>query len=276
MSVYGSGGGDYSGSTSMDRDSGFIPAAIRPKVRFDVIGESCNLLTKQLGVWFVSGLLFVMPVLLVLFVAYGTMFAQMMPLLGMGRNAPGNPDLAGIQRLFYGVSIPVGVSIAAFDGVIEGSMVRMAFRQMRGETIAVGDLFKVGDVIWPLMIVGILQNLAVHLGTLFCYVPGFILGGIFLLAIPLVTERRMSALAAVRESIHILRADIVNASLFFLLLSLVCSLGLSLCGIGVAFTFPLLPIAMALIYRDFFQFGPTQSSHPTVASAGPSNPWTSS
>jgi uncharacterized membrane protein len=154
-------------------------------------------------------------------------------------------------------------------------MVRMALRQVRGETIAAGDVFKVGDVAGQLILVGLLQGLAVQIGTMFCYIPGFILGGIFMLAIPLVAERRLSAVDALRESARHLKPDLVTAALFFFVIMLIYSLGGFVCGIGMAASFPLLPICLALIYRDFFLGGPPPPGYPGVAPTDPANPWSS-
>jgi uncharacterized membrane protein len=169
----------------------------------------------------------------------------------------------------------MGLVVYAFQGLVAGGMVRMALRQLRGETIAAGDVFKVGDVAGQLILVGLLQGLAVQIGTMFCYIPGFILGGIFMLATPFVAEQRLSAVDALRESAKHLKPDLVNASLFFFVIMLLYGLGSIACGIGMAATFPLFPICLALIYRDFFLGGPTPPSYPGVGPTGPANPWAS-
>lgn len=263
MSVEGEGTG-----------GGYARVPMPPKVRFEVLTEAWDLLIKQFGVWFVAGLAFVVPVAVLIGGLSAIMMAQM---AALGRMSAGNHDLSaqmlGLQLQFYGISLPAGILFSAFDGIIEGGMVRMAFRQMRGESIGISDIFKIGDVFWPLAVIGILQNIAVQVGSMFCLFPGIILGGLLLLAIPLVTERRMSAMNAIRESVNALKTDLVNASLLCFLLSLIVSLGGFVCGIGTAFTFPLMPITMALLYRDFYPREVPPSSFLSTDPTAPTNPW---
>jgi hypothetical protein len=274
MSVYGSHG-ESADEVSPIPGVSYAPAQLPQRVRFEIIGESWDLLIKRWGTWLVAGLLFTVPAFLLFVVVYGVMIVQIWPLITTRHNGPDAAQFALIQLQFYGVSIPLGIVLSAFEGIIEGGMVRMAFRQMRGETISVGDLFKVGDVIWPLMAVGILQNVALQIGLTLFYIPGIIVGGLLMLAIPLVTERRMPTIAALRESVNVLKHDLINASLFFFVISVVFSLGMLLCGIGIAFTFPLMPIVMAFLYRDFNLGGPSRPGYPTESPSGPSNPWAS-
>ncbi|MES2461442.1 MAG: hypothetical protein V4671_12740 [Armatimonadota bacterium] len=274
MSVYGSGGGDYGGS--LPAGTAYAPAPMPPKVRFDVIGEAWNLLTRQFGVWFVAGLAFVIPIFIVVGIFYALMFAQIMAMAATGRGGePNGAEMLAFQARIYGVALPMGLVVYAFQGLVGGGMVRMALRQLRGETIAAGDVFKIGDVAGQLILVGLLQGIAVQLGTMFCYIPGFILGGLFMLAIPLVAERRLPAIEALKESARTLKPDLVMAALFFFVIMLVYSLGGIACGIGMAVTFPLLPISLAIIYRDFFLGGPTPPQYPGVTPVGPANPWVS-
>ena len=245
-----------------------------PRVSFEILSEAWDLLIKQFGVWLAAGFAFIIPISVVIGALSTIMFAQMAALGRMSSGSNGfSAQMLGLQLQFYGISLPAGILIAAFDGIIEGGMVRMAFRQMRGESIGIGDIFKIGDVFWPLAVIGILQNLAVQVGSLFCVFPGIILGGLLLLAIPLVTERRMSAMHAIRESVSALKTDWVNASLFCFLLSLIVSLGGFVCGIGTAFTFPLMPLTMALLYRDFFPSDLTASGYRNADPTVPTNPW---
>lgn len=272
MSVYGSGsGGDY-GPVGTVYAAG--PGQMPPKVRFDVIGEAWNLLTKQFGVWFVAGLAFVVPVFVLVGVFYAFLFGMMMTTSGMGRMEPGSPAFWAFEAKIYGIVIPIGLVTSAFQALIGGGMVRMALRQLRGEVIAAGDVFKIGDVAGPLLLVGVLQGLAVQIGTAFCYIPGFILGGLFLLAIPLVVEKRLPAVEALRESAKTLKPDMVMAALLFFVVMLLYSLGGIACGIGLAATFPLLPICLALLYRDFFLGGPAPATYPGNNPTDPANPWT--
>ncbi|MBC8102259.1 MAG: hypothetical protein H7Z41_06705 [Cytophagales bacterium] len=272
MSVYGSGSSGDSASSSSGA-YGYAPVPLPPKVRFELIGESWNLLTRQLGTWLVAGLAFVLPVLVLVGIFYAVMFTQILAISAPGRSAPDPAEMLGFQARVYGLALPMGILVSALQAVVVGGIVRMVLRQHRGEMVVAGDVLKIGDVAGQLLVVGILQGLAVQIGTMFCYVPGFLLGGLLLLAVPLVVERRLSAVEALRESARLLKPDMVNAALFYFVITLLYGLGAMVCGIGVAFTFPLLPIALALVYRDFF-LGGTPAGYPGAPSTGAANPWT--
>ena len=85
-----------------------------------------------------------------------------------------------------------------------------------------------------------------------CAIPGFIVSGLFMLAIPLVVEGRLPATGALIQSWNALKSQWLVATLFHFVLILAALSGVLLCGVGVFFTGPLYCLAISILYRDFF------------------------
>ena len=256
MSMYGSDGSP----------GGFVPP---PKIRFDVIGDAWRLFQQQMGPWILASLI-VFGIAMVIFgVFYALMMGTMLAALKHD-SSPSGSALAGMYLTEMGAGIVIGIIAAVFNG----GLYRMALKQLRGETIAPGDVFGAMDVAGPLIVLALLTQLAVNVGSMFCVVPGLILGGLFMFAPLLVVDRKMGAIEAIQASITVLKADLLNTAIFYFVIALVAGLGSFLCGVGVIFTLPLMPLGLALLYRDFFTGGAPPPGYPGDPGMGPQNPWT--
>jgi len=125
-------------------------------------------------------------------------------------------------------------------------------------------------VIGPLLIGSLLNGLAVAIGSVFCYIPGLVLGGLLMFTIPLIVDRRMDGIEAMKLSFNTLKGDALMATLFYLVVSIVGGLGGIACGIGALFTWPLFFLSISLLYRDYFMGPPT--AYPDVTVPPPSEP----
>ena len=73
-----------------------------------------------------------------------------------------------------------------------------------------------------------------------CAIPGFIVSGLFMLAIPLVVEGRLPATGALIQSWNALKSQWLVATLFHIVLIFAALSGVMLCGVGIFFTGPAL------------------------------------
>lgn len=222
---------------------GYAP---RPQVRLDAINEAWRLFQQQAGTWILAMLIGAAVLVGVYFVAFAVLGAMLFSTAAVGDRAA--MILAPAQMILFFVMM-FAISAAAL--IIMGGMYRMAIKQMRGETISIGDMFSVTDVLLQLFIAALLVSLITSVANGFCYVPGLIAGGTLMLAIPLVVDQRMGALQAISQSWNLLKNDIVMATVFYFLLMLLQLLGAIPCGLGLLVTFPLWPLSIAVIYRDF-------------------------
>ena len=133
-----------------------------------------------------------------------------------------------------------------------GGLVRMASRQLRGEAPRIEDLFSVTDVWFDLLLVSFLNGLATFLAFMFCAVPGFIVSGLFMLAIPLVVESKLPATGALIQSWNALKSQWLVATIFHCALILATISGALLCGVGIFLTGPIYALGTTLLYQRFF------------------------
>jgi uncharacterized membrane protein len=215
-----------------------------PLVPFGVIGEAWQLYKRHWVVWSLATLI----VMACDSLASGAAIS----LLDM---RPG-PSPGGF-RLF--VPLTGGLSFVVFTGItgfLVGGMIRMASNQVRGGVPRIEDLFSVTDCWFDLLLVSLLIGAASALGAIFFVIPGFIVFGLLLLAIPLVVEGRLPATGAMIQSWQALKSQWLTATVFHPLLILVSWLGIMLCFFGVFMTGPLYSLSIALLYRKFFPGGP--------------------
>jgi uncharacterized membrane protein len=103
-----------------------------------------------------------------------------------------------------------------------------------------------------LLLVSILNAAATSLGFMLCFIPGFIISGLFMLAIPLVVESRLPATGALIQSWNALKSQWLLATVFHWVLIIASASGALLCGIGILLTGPLYCLSIAILYREFF------------------------
>ena len=215
-----------------------------PKVRLETIGEAWTLFQQQSGVWLGAGAL----LFLAIFVVYGGgSFAMLAPFLGKKE-----PDTGALIATLLGGSLVLVVLLLALSGILSAGMYRMAIKQVRGEPIALSDLWGATDCLGPMIGSSLLIGIAVSVGVNFFVIPGYLLGGLWMLAGPLVADRKLGAMEAMTVSWKALQPDLVMAAVYYFLISLVASLGVFVLGIGIIATLPLFYLGLALVYRDFF------------------------
>ena len=87
----------------------------------------------------------------------------------------------------------------------------------------------------------------------------------------IVDGRETSPVEALKASWNALKTDLLNTVLLVFVLGLAAAAGFLGCGVGLLFTYPLLPLGYALLYRDFF--GIDAAAPVEIGFSGPQNPW---
>jgi uncharacterized membrane protein len=77
---------------------------------------------------------------------------------------------------------------------------------------------------------------------------------------------------AVNLSYNTLKKDLVMATIFYLVVGICAELGGIICGIGAIFTIPVMPIAIAMLYRDYLGFANPPMPPDAPASQAPVGP----
>ena len=212
-----------------------------PLIQFRVIGEAWRLYKRHWVVWSLA--------MLIVIACYSVVTSTLMAFLDVRPfHGPGG------FRLFLMPgrhTLPFLLSNAVSSFFL-GGMIRMASNQLRGRVPRIEDLFSVTDVWFDLILVAFLYGVATSLGFMLCAIPGFIVSGLFMLAIPLVVEGRLPATGALMQSWNTLTPQWLAATLFHCALILAALSGALLCGVGICFTGPLYSLAISILYRDFF------------------------
>lgn len=207
----------------------------RPQIDLNVISRAWALLQPNLGTWIVAFLIF----LAINFVIVGV-------LSQITRRA---------SFMLVANFIPMIVAYFLFGGLY-----RMAIKQVRGQTPDINDMFSITDVLPALLVASLLVGAATAIGALFCILPGYLVMGLLLFAIPLVVDKRMEAVPAITLSLDTLKPQMGMAFVFALVVGLLGGVGALLCGVGVLITGPLALLSAAVLYNDFFpENGPTQT-----------------
>ena len=265
MSMYGSG--RQPGGQSPDAPVGYGNVPAPPKVHFEAIGEAWRLLQSQMSTWIVTYLIY-------LIIAGGASYALRILTRPLGwdydpqRDGTHIPWATAMSAAFLR-SMITSVLAAYFMG----GMYRMALKQVRGETISIGELFGASDVFGPMVGVTAITWLATYIGMAFCLVPGLIASGLLSFAPLIVVDQRHGVVKSLRMSRDAAKQDLFNIVLFFFVVGLLAMLGILGCGIGLLVTMPLIPLSMAILYRDFFLGGGLRPGYPDGAVSGPANPW---
>jgi hypothetical protein len=212
-----------------------------PLVRFSVIGDAWRLYKQHWFVWSLA--------MLIVMTGYSVITAGLFAVFDVG-HAHGH---GGFRQFLLpgGRIVPFFVSTVV-SSIFLGGMIRMASNQLRGRAPRVEDLLTVGDVWFDLVLVSILNAAATSIGFMFCAIPGFIVSGLFMLAIPLVVESRLPATGAIIQSWNALKSQWLVAAVFHCVLILLAVSGAVLCGVGIFLTGPLYCLSIAVVYREFF------------------------
>ena len=222
-----------------------------PKIRFEVISEAWQLFTQQMGTWvmavFLMGVIMMVPGFL--------MGIGMAAALGLGAAAGdhGGAAIFGLGTMFFMFLGTLAITVLTF--IMMGGLYRMAIKQVRGEPIQISDLWSVTDVLVQLAIGGLLMGIAIYIASLFCSLPGIIVGGLLMLTIPLIVDQKMGAIDAMTRSWNTLKQEWLMAALLYFVLAFIAIIGFVALGIGMLFTYPILFLGTALVYRDFILGG---------------------
>jgi hypothetical protein len=201
-----------------------------PLVQFSVIGEAWQLYKRHWVVWSLTQFVAIVGYLF----ANGMLYA-----------------ILGDHQTELGQGL-VGITCLLVAGFFGGGMVRMAIKQIEGRVPRLEDVFSVTDVWFDLLLCTFLYTVAALIGTGLCVIPGFIVGGLFMLSIPLVVEARLPATGAMIQSWNALKSQWLTATCFHLVLTVILYSGFGLCGVGILVTGPIYSISLAILYHNFF------------------------
>jgi hypothetical protein len=213
-----------------------------PGVRWEWISEAWNLFTKQWSVW-----------VLMILVTGLIMFAIYLPFIGVISIMMPRPQIGEPFEFPVGIFMlyPVmGLAMLAAVSWLAGGLYNAAFKQVRGEQIAFGDLFSGGQYFARILGAGVLVGIAAAIGSVLCFIPGLIVSGLAFLTYPMIVEGGKGTIDAIKASIEVTKKQWVMFTIFAIALGFIAGAGAIACGVGALATYPLLFLGHALAYRD--------------------------
>jgi hypothetical protein len=207
-------------------------------VRLEVISEAFNLFGQNPTAWIVGSL----P-LLVLFVIFAAAWFLM-----------GDPDPTNLAVAFsfLGSLCFFSVFFYFIYFVLLAGLIQMGVKQVRGEPIKASDALDFGGNFFRVGFAGMLVILLTSVGILLCCIPGFLVSGLLMLTLPLITDRNLGVIEAMQASWDVIKGDLWLAAALMFILWLILSVSSNLCGIGLLVGAPIFALGTALVYRDFF------------------------
>jgi uncharacterized membrane protein len=226
----------------------------KPQVRFgEWISEGWKMFTEQWKAWvlntFVYALICGTPMVVVIGGFYAYIFTQISQQSSRSSQPPIGPE---VLLTFYGVLFVVlflTLFVAAF---FTGGMHKSAMKQLQGGTVELRDLFSGGSTYFPILISSILTTILTMVGMMLCVIPAFIVGGALFFTMPLIVERKLGAIDAMKASYELTKNNLLMFTLFAFVVQLIAQAGSYACYVGLLATIPLLFTITAIAYRDSF------------------------
>jgi uncharacterized membrane protein len=169
--------------------------------------------------------------------------------------------------LIFGSFFLFGLVMLPLSALLVGGMHRAALKQLRGRQVEFSDLFSARDQYLPLLGAMLLIGLLVGIGSIVCVIPGFIVAALLFFTLPLIIDRKLGVLEAMRVSSEMTKPNLLMFTLFAFVVQLIASAGMYACYIGLLATLPLLFTMTAAAYRDCFGLQGAPALPP------PAEPW---
>lgn len=138
------------------------------------------------------------------------------------------------------ISFCVGSSFGLLYGPLYVGYYRAMAKIDAGETPEVGDLFSGFDQFLPSLIVSLLVGTAIWIGFLMCVIPGLLLLPLSPVSLCVVARGEKDGIAAVKAGWRTLTPNLLMAALTVFVLSMLASLGMIGCFVGIFLTLPIL------------------------------------
>ena len=139
----------------------------------------------------------------------------------------------------------LGTVVGAF---MAGGLTRFSLNVARGAPAAFGDVFRGGRHFLPILGANLLMMLGVFGGLLLFIVPAFILAAGWMLTLPIVVDRDLGPIDAMKESWRLTTGYKGTILTMLLLLVGLTIAGLCACGVGILVVYPIMYIADAYLY----------------------------
>lgn len=145
----------------------------------------------------------------------------------------------------------VFVGVLMIASIVVGAMlVRAALDLTEGKSITTGSILKLPDL-GPLVILALIVGGLTLLGTILCYLPGLIVGFMLQFSIHFLLDKGLAPVEAAKASFNLVKDNLGNAIIWYLVASIVGGIGAIACGVGILVTYPIALVGTAYTYKKF-------------------------
>lgn len=157
------------------------------------------------------------------------------------------------------------ISLGLLGGPMAAGFFWVALRLKDGASPAptATDVFKGFEVFVPTFLFGLVLGVSLYivnqvlgfvpvLGWVAAMLATIAIAALVFFALPLIVDRRMEFVPAVKASVELVKPVLPQFMLFVFLAGLAGGVGALLCGVGLVLTLPISYCAMAVAYRDGF------------------------
>ncbi|HKQ71714.1 MAG TPA: hypothetical protein VJT73_20365, partial [Polyangiaceae bacterium] len=203
----------------------------------------------------------------VIYIVGGVVSNVILSILGAATSSVSRRGLAGpglnvFGPLSFGITSVVQLVDLVVSSFFVAGLANFSLKVARGTAYAFGDIFGGAPFFVAVLVANFLTGLAFAIGCGFFVVPGVILALGFSLTHPLIVDRNLGPIEAMKASWELTDGHKTNLFIFGLISFLLAIAGLCACGVGVLLVAPAVQIAQMYIYLKL-------SGQP-VAAVGPS------
>ncbi len=220
------------------------------QVRFgEWISEGWKMFTTQWKGWVMLSLGMFGAVIVPMMIYFIFIWVTMIATAGSG--ASSDASSVGLFLIFAS-SFLLMLVLLPLSALLTAGMHKAALKQIRGGQVEFKDLFSARDRSLHVLGAVLLQGVLVALGGVLCVIPGLLVAGLLFFTVPLIIDRKLGVIEAMKASAEMIKPNLVMFTLFALVVLLIAGVGEIACLVGVLATLPLMFTMTAVAYRDCF------------------------
>ncbi len=134
--------------------------------------------------------------------------------------------------------------------IVGAGIIRGVLGITEGRTFQVSEMFKT-EGIGPVVVASLIVGVATTIGYALCYVPGVVIAFLTSYTLFFVIDKGLAPIDAIRASFELIKDNLGNAILWYIVGGLVAVAGVIACGVGLLVTIPVVVIGTAYTYKKF-------------------------
>ncbi len=158
--------------------------------------------------------------------------------------------LGFIWLIIVGVTCGTVVGEFLVMGPLTVGLFLVIFERLRGKEANIGDIAKGFNFFVAAVLANILVWVFIGFGFLFCIIPAFIIGALYIFTPAFIADKNLDFWEAMEASRKVAKEHLFEMIVFTIILGIINIAGLLVCVVGLIFTIPLTKAAIAIAYDD--------------------------